>query len=189
MSLCVCVCVCVSVPVLQALPRGGNESEWALPPPRCLRGPASVSVMHSPLVQTPLPSVLLLCHCRQPSKHPAHTHTHTHTHAHTHTHTKAHGQQLQTQARWPHTHDTGCCDYNEATHGHKTNTWDRRLMKITLSLQPVYLCDSPSLIQSLTHSHTHTHTHTHTQHTPTHITLTRAHRRPSPSPCFHSPSP
>ena len=85
----------------------------------------------------------------------------THTHTHTHTHTKAHGQQLQTQARWPHTHDTGRCDYNEATHGHKTNTWDRRLMKITLSLQPVYLCDSPSLIQSLTHSHTHTHTHTH----------------------------
>lgn len=46
---------------------------------------------------------------------------------------------------------------NEATRGHKTNTWDRRLMKITLSLPSVYLCDSPSLIQSLTHSHTHIH--------------------------------
>lgn len=68
-----CLCLCVCVAALQALPRGANESEWAPPSPRCPRGSASVGVMHSRPAQTPLPSVLLLCHCRQPHQHPRQT--------------------------------------------------------------------------------------------------------------------
>lgn len=62
---CMCVYVRVCVLTLQALPPCGSESVWAFPPPLCPRGRASVSVMHFQPLQTPLPSVLLLCHCLQ----------------------------------------------------------------------------------------------------------------------------
>lgn len=86
-----CLYLCVCVAVLQDLPWGGNESEWALPPPRCPRGLASVSVMHSRLVQTPLPSVLLLCHCQPTCQHPHWVRT-THIQTERLEHARTHGQ-------------------------------------------------------------------------------------------------
>ncbi len=160
-----CLYLCLCVTVLQARPRGGNESEWALPPPRCPKGLASVSVMHSQLVQTPLPSVLLLCHCCQAFWHPHWAHassthkqisdwnTHTHTNKHTDTWPIANISLLTTHAHYgmllPRC--IRCiCTCTTAT----CWTLGTSIIPLTRIASPCCLCISAILFHSFSHSFT-----------------------------------
>lgn len=170
-----CLCLCVCVAALQALPRGGNESEWALPSPRCPRGLASVSVMHSRPAQTPLPSVLLLCHCRQPHQHPRRTPasgTYKHTSGPTVLGARQHTNVFSC--------NRVCRDLNESVirdHVHSTTYADRELVRwghpstFVQHYTPAAVCVSLWLCYSVTYWSA-VWTHTHIIHSPIHDTHT-----------------
>lgn len=63
--LCVSMCVCVSRCTAGPPARYQWERQITSLATASVGGPAFVSVIHSPLVGTPLPSIPLLCHCLQ----------------------------------------------------------------------------------------------------------------------------
>lgn len=130
--------------------------------------------MHLQLVQTPLPSVLLLCHCQQPSQHPAPSLCIIRTKQIT-------GTGMHTRLKHMHVGCT-CTQFVAVTKMSRTplirdlhQPCDEDYPGISLSLLSV----SVILFHSFTLWSLYTHTHRHIHHTPTHITLTRAHSIPS----------